>query len=116
MKEYSAQQRAALATVALLIDGPQRARELSHRLYDNEEGSWDMLNNIGGVVPLANDGGWWHVDIGKLADVAHLLNKVNERIDETCEGMAYCRPLTRKDMRSLQDLLRHVLKIGQPPE
>ena len=114
--DFSAQQRAVLATVALLIDGPQRARELAHRLYDNEEGSYDLLTNMGGVVSLVNDQGWWYVDIGKLQHVPHLLSVIDDRLDETCVGHAYCRPLTRRDMLLLQDLLRHMIKIGRPPE
>lgn len=116
MNDYSAQQRAALATAALLIDGPQRARELARRLYDNEEGSWDLLNNVGGVLPIINDNGWWYVDIGALQHVRHLLAMVDERIDETCMSAAYCRPVTRRDMIQIQELLRHLVKIGRPPE
>jgi hypothetical protein len=45
----------------------------------------------------------------------HLLATINARIEETCVGMAYCRPLSRADMVALLTLLRHLLKIGTPP-
>lgn len=115
MKEFSAQQRAAIATATLLIDGPQRATELARRLYDTPKSIYDMLDNVSGVLPLQTDGRWWYLDIAPMADTAGLLGTVEARIDEIPEGVAFCRPLSRKDMVRLARVLRHVLKVVQAP-
>jgi hypothetical protein len=116
MSEYSAQERAALAAVAFLIEGPQKAQEIVNRLYDSEYNGWEFLNNISQPLNLVNDGGWWYVSITPFSDVAPLLSTIRDRLEETKEGHAYCRPLSRKDMAKLEKLLEHILKIGKPPE
>lgn len=113
--DFSAQQRAAMATIALLIDGPQKAAELAAQLYDSDEPGWYLLNNLSQPLGLINDNGWWYVYASPFAHVRHLLATINDRLDETCEGMAYCRPLTRTDMVQLRALLLHLVKIGTLP-
>lgn len=113
--EYNPQQRAAIAAAALLLDGPQRAADLAARLYDSEQNGWYLLNNISAPLCLVNDRGWWYVNASPFADARQLLESVSVRVEETSEGMAYCRPLSRSDMVRMQRLLRHVLRIGQVP-
>lgn len=115
MNEMSAQQRAALATAALLIEGPQRAAALTSRLYDTPASIYDLLDHMGIVLPLQHDGHWYYLDIAPLSDAALLLDVIEDRIDEIPEGIAFCRPMRRKDMVRLANLLRQVLKVVTVP-
>jgi len=115
MNEFSPQQRAAMATAALLIDGPQRADNMAHTLYDSEQDGWYLFNNLSTPLRLINTGGWWYVSVSPFADVRALLELVGARVDETPPSHAFCRPLTRAEMVRIEKLLRHILKIGQPP-
>jgi hypothetical protein len=105
-----------MAAVALLVEGPQKAQDVAKWLYDSDQNGWHLLNNISQPLNLVNAGGWWYVQLTPFADVGHLLHGVRERLEETREGDAYCRPMNRRDMVRLENVLAHILKIGTPPE
>lgn len=115
MNEFSAQTKAAMATRALLVEGPQRASDIAELLYDGGSDGYSLLGNLSEPLKLVNVNGWWYVLISPFADVHPLLDSVTTRLEETPERMAYCRPLPRADMVRIQKLLLHLLKIGQPP-
>lgn len=116
-REYSAHQRGALLVLWLLTEGPQRAETLRPRLYDTDTNStYNLLNNVAGVLPLANRDGWWHLDLDYiLSDLKVFDAAITERLDETYDGVAYTRGFKRRDMIRLQQIVRHLRKIGQSP-
>lgn len=112
--EYTPTQRAALAVLALLLDGPQRERELSRKLYVTQTDAWRLLNTLGELpeFPIRNDGGWWHLD-GDLSVIKEALRVLG---DEDPPGVAYARPLHTRDKATIKRALRTVLRICEPPE
>mgnify|MGYP000921765809 CR=1 FL=1 len=96
---------------------PQRAETLRPRLYDTDTNStYNLLNNVAGVLPLANRDGWWHLDLDYiLSDLKVFDAAITERLDETYDGVAYTRGFKRRDMIRLQQIVRHLRKIGQSP-
>ena len=112
--ESTPTQRAALAVLALLLDGPQRERDLSRKLYVSQTDAWRLLNTLGDLpeFPVRNDGGWWHVD-GDLNVIKAALRLVE---DEDPPGVAYARPLHVRDKALIRRALRTVLRICELPQ
>ena len=117
MNEFSAHQRGALAVFWFLTEGAKRVEELRPRLYDTDTNStYYLLTNIGGVLPIVNRDGWWHLDyLSALLDIAEIENGIDERLDETPDGVLFCRPFKRSDLVRLKRALRHVRRISTPP-
>lgn len=115
--EYGAQERAAHASRILLLEGPQRAADLTARLYGaDSEAVWPLLDNISQPLSLVNDGGWWHVNFETPFDhVQNLLRETGLRLEESSYGLAFCRSYKRRDIVYLYEVLKHIYKIGKAP-
>lgn len=112
---YSAQERAALLVSWLLTAGPLTVAQVADRLYETKAGAWKLLNEIGGVLPLVNDGGWWYVDIKHLSDARALHGMLGRELEDAPPGTLYGRPLKRADIERLYRVLGAVLQLAEVP-
>lgn len=112
MNEHSAQQRAALVTMWLLTEGPLTVATVAARLYETKSSAWRLLNEIGGVLPVINDGGWWYFDTPHLSDVRRIHELCASELEYVPFGMAYVRPFKRADVVRIHALTGELLSVG----
>lgn len=110
--ERSAQQRAALLTAWLLTEGPLTVAQVAARLYETNSGAWKLLNEVGGVLPVVNDGGWWYVDLKSLADVRRIHDLTGAELSAAPPGTLYARPFKREEVERIHNMTGELLRVG----
>lgn len=111
MNDMSPAQQGALLMSRLLLHGPINAEDEARRMGVSRATMYRLLDDLSALhrVPVANDRGWWFVNLLEptdYEDARRMLALVSDELAQTPPGTLYCRAFKRRDMMTMEHLLQ----------